>query len=1037
MDGLSLNISGNSGPARTVAPKKKKNFRQKAKAKKANKGAPKAERPPGDAPRRTGKKVSKLLRSIIDAHEESRGAESGGGGGDGSDGSAGGRVAAPEGAGAAGAAGAAENRAATVPQVARFVPPAKVTAAAREAARGSAAAAAGGAEAAGDAEADDEDVSAPPAAAEDSAPKPFLRELAKRRKLEGRSAEKRILPSEAAKQVLLAKSVGRKAHDASLAEHNAVVHHARPLALSAGAQRLSSSKGAFSKAIFSAESFQSIGLSARFCDTLSRPKDRKGFALTAPTTAQASSFPVLRAGRSAFLKSETGSGKTLAYLLPLLERLNRVTPKVKREDGTCVLVIAPTRELATQIAEVASRLCASACVNIVGGAICGGEKRKSEKNRLRKGINLLIATPGRLLDHMKNTKTFRVGRFGLMSLVLDEADRLCDLGFEKQILEIAQALSNMHMGKKRFALAAREDIGAAAAEGGDAEADAEGSAEAQAEGGAREGAGGKGGAERPGEDSGQAAGGGSPGAQEEKEDKGEQEEGEEGEEGAAPAAGAGGQEERLFCPWQTVMCSATVTPRVAALAKVLFESAKTSAESKYHRYRAAAPSDAAEAPASHVFVDADNKRRVDVEDMDAHYSALNADGGDRASQRLTVPEQLTLHWLPVTAKLRLGALSAFLASRAAAAETSIVFLSSCEAVDFHWALYNSTAAPDDAEAAEWWAKGSNLERSLGVQSAMDEHKERVSREVGEEAAAALVETSQRRLRPKFGENFFSGVRRGFKVLRLHGNMAQADRALAVKALRGAADCGAVLLCTDVAARGLDLPGIAWSVQLDAPAEMVDLVHRAGRTARAGRDGRALIFLAPTEEPYLELARRRGLRSVQKGDLKALLEDACATMPKLRRGSGRKGDEAYAWCVQRQLEDAVHADENLRSLARASFQSHLRAYACRSAEERDIFNVRRLHLGHVARAFALREGPKSVKVLSQAATGGHKATRKRRFMGREIKNAASMAAKSVESRLQGRPENPAKRRRDDGLRRHIVPKKKLERRFKREQVSEFL
>ena len=100
-------------------------------------------------------------------------------------------------------------------------------------------------------------------------------------------------------------------------------------------------------------------------------------------------------------------------------------PPIQRVDGTRGLIIAPTRELCLQISDILTKL-TSVCVRIVGGCITGGEKRKSEKARLRKGVVILVSTPGRLLDHLKATESFSMAH--LSWLVMDEADRLLDMG---------------------------------------------------------------------------------------------------------------------------------------------------------------------------------------------------------------------------------------------------------------------------------------------------------------------------------------------------------------------------------------------------------------------------------------------------------------------------------------------------------------------------------------------------------------------------------------------------------------------------------
>ena len=98
----------------------------------------------------------------------------------------------------------------------------------------------------------------------------------------------------------------------------------------------------------------------------------------------------------------TGSGKTLAFVIPVVELLSRL--KFKQRQGTGAIIIAPTRELALQTFGVVSEL--ATAHNLTHGLIMGGSNRKSEAAKLVKGVSILVATPGRLLDHLQNTKGF-------------------------------------------------------------------------------------------------------------------------------------------------------------------------------------------------------------------------------------------------------------------------------------------------------------------------------------------------------------------------------------------------------------------------------------------------------------------------------------------------------------------------------------------------------------------------------------------------------------------------------------------------------
>ncbi|KAF0377916.1 ATP-dependent RNA helicase HAS1 [Gigaspora margarita] len=158
----------------------------------------------------------------------------------------------------------------------------------------------------------------------------------------------------------------------------------------------------------------------------------KGF--TRMTDIQAKTILPLMAGRDVLGAAKTGSGKTLAFLIPAIELLNRL--KFKPRNGTGVIVISPTRELALQIFGVAKDLLRYHKQTF--GIVMGGANRNAEVQKLEKGVNLLIATPGRLLDHLQNTKSF-VYR-NLKTLVIDEADRILEIGFENEMTQIIKIL---------------------------------------------------------------------------------------------------------------------------------------------------------------------------------------------------------------------------------------------------------------------------------------------------------------------------------------------------------------------------------------------------------------------------------------------------------------------------------------------------------------------------------------------------------------------------------------------------------------------
>ncbi|PWN48668.1 ATP-dependent RNA helicase HAS1 [Violaceomyces palustris] len=171
---------------------------------------------------------------------------------------------------------------------------------------------------------------------------------------------------------------------------------------------------------------------------LSEPttKSLQAMGFQTMTEVQARCIPPLLAGKDVLGAAQTGSGKTLAFLIPAIEMLHRL--KFKPRNGTGAIIISPTRELALQIFGVAKELMANH--NQTFGIVMGGANRKAEADKLQKGVNLIVATPGRLLDHLQNTKGFVFSN--LKALCIDEADRILEIGFEDEMRQIVKILPN-------------------------------------------------------------------------------------------------------------------------------------------------------------------------------------------------------------------------------------------------------------------------------------------------------------------------------------------------------------------------------------------------------------------------------------------------------------------------------------------------------------------------------------------------------------------------------------------------------------------
>ena len=148
--------------------------------------------------------------------------------------------------------------------------------------------------------------------------------------------------------------------------------------------------------------------------------------ITQPTDIQAHAVPTALAGYDIFAQSKTGSGKTLAFLLPAVQRVMKQKALSKRDPR--VLIVAPTRELATQVFTQLRLLIAG--TNIKAVKILGGENFNDQIKALRNDPHFVVATPGRLADHLTQ-RSLQLS--GLELLIFDEADRILDLGFTEQL----------------------------------------------------------------------------------------------------------------------------------------------------------------------------------------------------------------------------------------------------------------------------------------------------------------------------------------------------------------------------------------------------------------------------------------------------------------------------------------------------------------------------------------------------------------------------------------------------------------------------
>ncbi|KAJ5120538.1 uncharacterized protein N7515_009926 [Penicillium bovifimosum] len=554
------------------------------------------------------------------------------------------------------------------------------------------------------------------------------------------------------------------------------------------------------------DTFTNLGLSPNLAAHLLTKLELK-----APTAIQKSSISqLLKEESDAFIQAETGSGKTLAYLLPLVQRImdlskaktEHTDTQVHRDSGLFAIILAPTRELCKQISVVLENILR--CANwLVCGTVIGGEKKKSEKARLRKGLNILVATPGRLVDHLDNTEALDVSN--VRWLVLDEGDRLMDMGFEEELQGIVKKLD------------ARQ----------------------------------------------------------------------------RPSRVPGVPTRRT-----TVLCSATLKMNVQKLGEISLKDAV------------------------HI--------KADPADNDEEKKDKDEEEGFR------VPAQLKQSYAIVPAKLRLVSLTAYLKRtfmRKGSVMKAIVFMSCADVVDFHFELF---ARNQDREQQK------KDDEEEGEENKKDDEREKLSPH-GTIAPGRA----------------FSTPNNPVILHRLHGSLPQNVRTATLGSFSRSTEA-CVMICTDVASRGLDLPNVDLVVEYDPAFSSDDHTHRIGRTARVGRDGRALVFLQPgCEENYVEILKRGyrdGGKALTRTDANEIL----------RRGfggneTGKKNWEEKTTDWQMDVERWALGNPEYLEMARRAFQSHVRAYATHIASERSIFDIKELHLGHLAKSFALRDRPGKINV----------------------------------------------------------------------------
>ncbi|KNC87866.1 hypothetical protein SARC_00001 [Sphaeroforma arctica JP610] len=755
-----------------------------------------------------------------------------------------------------------------------------------------------------------------------------------------------------------------------------------------------------------AKTFEALGVGSRLVRCMS---ERLG--LLQPTTVQSAVIPLALSGRDVLAQSETGSGKTMAFLLPIVEILSSFETRVQRSDGIQALIISPTRELCLQILDVLETLLHPVHW-IVPGHVIGGEKKKSEKARIRKGINVLVATPGRLVDHLSTTSSLNVSRCRM--LVLDEADRLMELGFKKDLVTIINALNGYHpnfleadsVGADRNAegilkpkvvrdrfiagkTIRRQNVLVSATLNsnvrllaelaldnparvvlqGDHGSDTVALAAADEETSASEGVPvvteqmAKEALETIPETLNATAGDEENDASNSEDERvvdfmSDDEDEEKQESSVVEEAEAKGDE-----PVEVDVKDVDEIEEVAEadegqgmdldgdMDTTAPANIDTDTVEVERPYVWGGPEGEKTSEGGEKTEEAGDKIVDTPQPADAVVPAPFVPTGGNAATQFKTPAKLHQKYIAVPSKLRLVTLAALLRGECTDVKgnptsKAIVFMSTCDLVDFVYEVFHARST--------WGNKDKQ----------------------GDTDAES----------PLFGRLHF---------VRLHGNMKQQERTQAFKKFSKAPT--GVMICTDVAARGLDLPFVKWIIQYTIPAEVSDYVHRIGRTARLGESGSAAVFVTPGEADFIKVLEQQGMNvhSIEMNDVLGSLEKVTTVAFRekvIRQNGGKRGKakelsnvvQSKATLLQMEIEEQVKATEDMRWLARNAFRSYLRGYMTYPKSMKAFMHIKNLHQGHVAKSFGMREAPSDVLKFNKHKPGGKKESQKDKQDAREKK-----------------------------------------------------
>ena len=297
-------------------------------------------------------------------------------------------------------------------------------------------------------------------------------------------------------------------------------------------------------------------------------------------------------------------------------------------------------------------------------------------------------------------------------------------------------------------------------------------------------------------------------------------------------------------------------------------------------------------------------------------------------------------------------------------------------VDFHTDLLERTLNTNREDQREW--RRAKLEAETSGVDALDLNDD----------ARELMNTDEFSAAKSTAFDKPKPYKEPVRLFKLHGNMSQKDRADVFKSFK-ASEAG-VLVCTDVAARGLDLPAVDWIVQYNPPTTKADYVHRVGRTARIGTKGSSVIFLLPSEAKFVRELESENLLLAEM-TLEQVLQKLYQNIEEnALTGKRPHSLEEAATELQMKMENSILEDKELHASACQAYVSYIRSYASYPREAREVFCFKDLHLGHIAKSYALRDPPTKITGIGKGQWVGND-SRKR---DRERKEAVRKEEKVI-------------------------------------------